>query len=404
MKYDFDKIIDRKNTDAWAIRGLGKYPDFSPDPPEEGFDVIPMWVADMSFETCPSITAEIIERAKHPLYGYFLTLDEYYNSIISWHKTRNHTEDLKRENIGDENGVLGGVVSAVNVFSQKGDNILIHSPTYIGFTNCLENNGYKLILSPLKLDENNIWRMDYEDMEKKIKEKKIHTAVFCSPHNPTGRVWEKEELTKAFEIFEKYEVNVVSDEIWSDLLLFGNKHITLQSVSPYAKKHTVALYAPSKTFNTSGIVGAYHIIYDKVTKEKVEKESSLCHYNDLNVFSMYNVIGAYKKEGHEWTDQLKEVLSANAKYAVDFIKNHFKGVNAPCPQGTYMLFVDCTEWCKEHNKTIEEVEKSCWRVGVAIQDGKMFHGPCHIRMNLALPMAKLKEAFDRMDKYVFNAK
>lgn len=401
--YDFEKIMDRKGKDAFALDGIGKYPGLAPEPPDPGFDVIPMWVADMNFETVPTIQNEIIERAKHPAFGYFMIKDDYYNAIISWHKKRHNVEVLK-ENIGYENGVLGGVISALNVFCSKGDNVLVHAPTYIGFTEVLQNNGYKMILSYLKLDENNIWRMDYEDMEKKIIDNKIHTALICSPHNPSGRVWEKEELIKMYELFEKYEINIVTDEIWSDLILFNNEYIPPQTINDYAKKHTVALYAPSKTFNCSGLVGAYHIIYDKFLKQRVQKENSLSAYNNMNLFAMYVVIGAYKKEGHEWVDQLIKVLSKNVKYAHEFVKNNFKGVSAALPQGTYMFFVDCTDWCKEHNKSVDDILKSAWKVGVAIQDGRTFHGPFHVRMNLALPFSKIKEAFDRMDKYVFNAK
>ena len=205
------------------------------------------------------------------------------------------------------------------------------------------------------------------------------------------------------ELYEKYEVYVVADEIWSDILLNGHKHIPTQSVNEYAKNHTIAFYSTSKTFNVSGLVGSYHIIYNKYLKDRVEKEGSLSHYNNINMLSMYTLIGAYKQEGHEWVDELNKVLSENMNYATNFIKEHFKGAFSP-PEGTYMLFIDCTQYCKENNKTIEELEKSCWKVGVALQDGKMFHGPCHLRLNLALPLSKVKEAFDRLDKYVFNPK
>ena len=303
-----------------------------------------------------------------------------------------------------QNGVLGGIVSALNVFCSKGDKVLVHSPTYIGFTHILEDNGYKIIKSELKKDEKGIYRMDYEDMEKKIKENKIHATIFCSPHNPCGRVWEKEEIVKAMEIFEKYQVNIASDEIWSDLILYKNKHIPTQSVSDYAKNHTISFYSPSKTFNLSGLIGSYHIVYDKYLRDRIEKESSLSHYNDMNMLSMYALMGAYTKEGHEWVDELIQVLTENVEYSLNYIKDHFKGVEHSKPEGTYMLFLDCSEWCKEHNKTIEDVEKAAWKVGVAIQDGKMFGGPFHLRLNLALPLSRVKEAFDRLDKYVFNVK
>lgn len=280
---------------------------------------------------------------------------------------------------------------------------MIHSPTYIGFTGCLSNNGYKMIHSPLIPDENGVWRMDFADMEQKIVEKKIHAAVFCSPHNPCGRVWERWEVEQFMKLCKKHDIIVVSDEIWSDILLDGHKHIPPQSVSEDARNRTVAVYAPSKTFNLAGLVGSYHIIYNKHIRERVEKESSLPHYNDMNVISMHALIGAYKPEGYEWTDELCQVLSGNVDYACKYIVEHFEGVKVSRPQGTYMLFADCTEWCEKHGKTIDEVEKAAWDVGVAVQDGRMFHGPCHLRINLALPLSRVQEAFDRLDKYVFNA-
>ena len=206
------------------------------------------------------------------------------------------------------------------------------------------------------------------------------------------------------ELFEKYEINIISDEIWSDIILYDYKHIPTQSINNYAKNHTIALYAPSKTFNLSGLVGAYYIIYNKALRDRFLKESSLSHYNDINLLSMYSLIGAYSKEGYEWVDELKKVLTENVEYAINFIKNNFKGVEVSPPQGTYMIYVDCTNWCKKHNKTIEEVEKAAWKVGVALQDGRMFNGPFHLRLNIALPLSKVKDAFDRLDKYVFNIK
>lgn len=150
-------------------------------------------------------------------------------------------------------------------------------------------------------------------------------------------------------------------------------------------------------------LAAYHIIYNKSLRERIEKESSLPHYNDMNVLSMHALIGAYKPEGYEWVDELCETITGNIDFAMEYIHTHFKGVEVSRPQGTYMLFVDCTQWCAEHGKTIDDVERAAWDVGVAIQDGKMFHGPCHIRMNLALPLSRVKEAFERLDKYVFKA-
>ena len=400
MKYDFTSILDRNGKDAIAVEHI-------PIPGaqvKEGFDRIPMWVADMNFPTVPTVVEAMMERVQHPAYGYFDPSEEYYASIIRWQEKRNGVTGLKPEHIGYENGVLGGVISALNVMCSKGDNVLLHSPTYIGFTMSLENNGYHIVHSPLVKDENGVWRMDFEDMEKKIVKNRIHAAVFCSPHNPCGRVWERWEIEKAMELYKKYDVFVISDEIWSDLILEGHKHIPTQSVSEDARNRTVAMYAPSKTFNLAGLVGSYHIIYNTWLRERVLKESSLSHYNAMNVLSMHALVGAYKPEGYEWLDELRQVLTGNVEFACRYIQDHFEGIEVSKPEGTYMLFLDCTKWCEQHGKTIDELQRAGVEVGVIWQDGRPFHGPCHIRMNLALPFSRVQEAFERLDRYVFDAK
>lgn len=402
MKYDFTSIMECHGKDAIAVDGLGTMPGFAPDPPKEGFDIIPMWVADMNFPTVPTVQEAMAERIGHPAFGYFSPSDDYFNAIIRWQERRNGVRDLEKKHIGYENGVLGGLLSALNVFCSKGDHVLLNSPTYIGFTKSLANNGYRAVHSPLYLDEENVWRMDYEDMEKKIVEYKIHAAVFCSPYNPVGRVWTRDEIERAMEIFKRHNVFVVSDEIWSDIITLGHKHIPTQSVSEDARQRTVALYAPSKTFNLAGLVGSYHIIYNDWIRDRVEKESSLSHYNEMNVLSMHALIGAYRPEGYEWVDELCATITGNIDYAADYIETHFEGVKVSRPEGTYMLFIDVEEWCRKHGKTLEEVEKAGWDVGVAWQDGKMFFGPWSIRMNLALPLSRVKEAFERLRRYVFQ--
>ena len=401
MKYDFTSIIDRHGKDAIAVDMVGL--PGSPYPaPKEGFDVIPMWVADMNFATVPTIVNAMIQRAKHPAYGYFSPRAEYFDAIIAWQKKRNGVEGLEPRHLGYANGVLGGVVAAANVLCSRGDSILVHAPTYVGFTHSLGDMGYNLVHSNLVQDEQGIWRMDFEDMERKIVEKKIHAAVFCSPHNPCGRVWERWEIEKAMELFKKHDVYVISDEIWSDLILEGYKHIPTQSVGEDAKMRTVAMYAPSKTFNLAGLVGSYSIVYNQWLKDRLDKEIGLSHTNAMNVLSMYALIGGYRPEGYEWVDQLRQVLTGNVDWACDYIAAHFEGVKVSKPQGTYMLFVDCTQWCEKHGKTIDQVQKACYDVGVVIQDGRQFHGPCHIRMNLALPLSRVQKAFRRLDKFVFN--
>ena len=399
MQYDFTTNYDRHGKDALAV-------DFAdskvgPRQPKEGFDLIPMWVADMNFATAPSVVEAMQERLQHPLFGYFNPREEYFDSIIAWQKKRNGVEGLKPEHIGYVNGVLGGVVSMANVLCSKGDKILVHAPTYVGFTHALVNNGYELVHSWLKKDNQGIWRMDYEDMERKLKEEHIHCAILCSPHNPCGRVWERWELEKAMELFQKYDVYVISDEIWSDLILEGYHHIPTQSISEDAKMRTAAMYAPSKTFNLAGLVGSYCVIYNPWLRDRYEKEQSLSHFNAMNVMSMCALIGAYQPEGEAWLEELRQVLTENVHYACDFIEKHFAGVTLQRPQGTYMLYVDCTGWCERHGVTLDTLLQRCWDVGVAIQDGRPFHGANSIRMNLALPKERLAEAFRRMETYAF---
>ena len=402
MKYDFTSILDRKGMDAIAVApeedpyGIAPVGEI-----KEGFDLIPMWVADMNFPTAPTICEAVIERAKHPAFGYFAPRKEYYESIIRWHEMRNGVTGLEQKHIGYQNGVLGGVLSALAVLCSSGDNVLVHAPTYVGFLEEVGQVGYHLIGSELVKDEAGVWRMDYADMEEKIRKYRIHTMIFCSPHNPTGRVWEREELEKAFEIFERNDVYVVSDEIWSDLTLEGYRHIPLQSISEDARQRTVAFYAPSKTFNLAGLVGSYHIIYNDYLRARVKRQSALSVYNAMNVLSMHALIGAYSDTGMEWVDELRSVLTGNIDYAVEYIKTHFKGVDLSKPQGTYMMFLHCEEFCRKEGITIDELIKRGWDVGVAWQQGAPFHDPWGIRMNFALPHSLVAEALDRLKKYVF---
>lgn len=398
MTYDFTSILDRKGKDAVAV-------DAPPllAPIRDGFDLIPMWVADMNFPVCPAVTDAIRARLDHPTFGYFDPRDEYFDAIIRWQKGRHGVEGLEPRHIGYENGVLGGVASALAALCTPGEPVLLHAPTYVGFTHTLDDNGYRAVHSPLVRDDRGVWRMDFEDMEEKIVQNNIHTAILCSPHNPSGRVWERWELEKAMELFEKYDVTVISDEIWSDIVRPGVRHIPTQSVSDDAKDRTVALYAPTKTFNLAGFVGSYHIIYNKRLRDRIVHQAQRSHYNEMNLLSMYALMGAYSDQGAAWAGQLNAVLAANADYACDFIAGHFDGVETARPQGTYMLFLDCTRWCNHHGRTLEELLAAGHSVGVAWQDGRPFYGPCHIRVNLALPLSRVREAFERLEKYVFHA-
>ena len=396
MKYDFETAVDRFGKDSisaniipWNVT------------PDEGFSRIPMWCADMSFVAAPPVMKAINKRLEFQSFGYFELSDEYFDSIISWQSRRNGVQGLMKEHIGYENGVLGGVSSAIQALSAPGDKILLHSPTYIGFTHVLNDIGRTAVHSPLVRDEHGVWRMDYADMDRKIKENGIHLAIFCSPHNPCGRVWEREEIEKAMEVFAANHCVVISDEIWSDIIMPGYKHIPTQSVSDDAKTRTVAFYAPSKTFSLAGLIGSYHIIYNPYLRDRVTRQGELSHYNDCNVLSMHALIGAYSAEGEEWANEMISVIDENFAYACDFIGKNFPGVQVMRPQGTYMLFLDCGEWLAAHDSTLRELEYRGVRAGVIWQNGEDFFGKNSIRINLALPKALLAEALERLKKYAF---
>lgn len=402
--FNFTDVIDRMGHDSIAADAAGAISGGSLGPVDavvrEGFDVIPMWVADMGFATAPSVLRAMRERLEHPCFGYFEYPQEYYDRIAWWHERRNGVTGLGPENIGYENGVLGGVANALAVLCSRGDKVLVHAPTYTGFTNTLKNAGYDLVASWLQRDAEGVWRMDYEDMERRLATREVHAAILCSPHNPTGRVWERWELERAMGLFRKYDVYVISDEIWSDIVLGGNAHIPTQSVSDDARMRTVALYAPSKTFNLAGLIGSYRVVYNPWLQARLAKQASLSHYNMQNVLSMHALLGAYSEEGSAWVDELREVLGRNVQVASEFFEG-ISGIDFARPQGTYMLFLDCGGWCAAHGMGIDELLRSGVEVGVLWQDGRPFGGESTIRINLALPTARLREALERLAAYVF---
>lgn len=401
MEFDFTTVINRHGWDAQSWDNLGQ--GNAPQPPKAEFDCIPMWIADMNFATVPAVPEALAHRAAHPIYGYFQPSDAYYEAISQWHQTQKGTAPIPREAIAYDNSVLGGIASAMAAICPKGGPVLLHTPGHVGFTRVLKANGYNMVLSPLVRDGNGVWRMDFDHMEQAIREHHIHAAILCSPHNPSGRVWERWELEQAMELFQKYDVYVISDEIWSDLLLDGHCHIPTQSLSEDAKLRTIGLYAPSKTFNLAGLIGSYRIIYNPRLRDRVEQESGLSFYNHMNVMTMHALIAAYSSQGARWMQELRQVLSDNVHYAVSFIQEHFPGVEAAMPQATYLLYLDCTGWCEAHSISLEQLLVQGSDVGVGWQDGRKFGGKCHIRMNVALPRTLLEEAFSRLKQFVFTA-
>ncbi len=396
MRYDFTTVLDRRGRDSIAA-------DMIPIPGvqvKEGFDPIPLWVADMSFPTAPCVLEAMRRRLDFPSLGYFPLPESYYDAIIRWQTERNGVEGLEKEHIGYENGVLGGVSAAIQMLTAPGEPVLLHAPVYVGFTHVLKNIGRPAVHSMLRPDENGVWRMDYGDMDRKLKEEHIHLAVFCSPHNPTGRVWERWEIERAMEVFAANDCMVISDEIWSDIIMPGYRHIPTQSVSADARERTLAFYAPSKSFSLAGLIGSYHIVYNARLRDRLRRQSDMSHYNSPNVLSMHALIGAYT-EGAAWLKEMCAVVDENMRLACSFIRDSFPGVKAMRAQGTYMLFLDCGDWCRAHGVSIDELLRRGAEVGVIWQNGESFFWPCSIRLNLALPKSQLEIALQRMKDYAF---
>ena len=365
-------------------------------------DLISMWVADMEFKTPECVREALKKRVEHGVYGYSFIPDSYYQAVINWEE-KHHGYHLDKDWIRVTPGVVSALYWMVNMYTQKDDSVIIMTPVYYPFHNCVTDNNRTLVTYDMEYDKG-IFTIDFDAFEKKIIDNNVKMYIMCSPHNPAGRVWKEEELEKMLEICQRHNVLVISDEIHQDLVFEGHKHIPVSSVSEDARNRTISMYAPSKTFNLAGLIGSYHIIYNKYLRSRVEKESSLSHYNDCNVLSMYALMGAYSDEGKEWHKQLVKVLNDNINYACDYIEKHFDGVTLSKPEGTYMLYLDTSEWSKKTGVDCTELLKRGNDCGIAWQDGRMFVWPDTIRINVALPTSRVIEAFDRMDKYVFNLK
>ena len=398
-RFDFVTVTDRRGLDSTKWDMI----PFANAEVDEGWSHIPMWVADMDFPTAPSVIAAIQARlAASPAMGYFGLKDTgFYEAIKKWQKERNGVIIEDDDVISYENSVLGGVSNVIRTYTNEGDPVLLHSPTYIGFTGTVNAAKRTIILSELKADEEGTFRMDFEDMEKKIVENNIKVAIFCNPHNPTGRVWTPEEIQAYVELMVKHNVKIISDEIWSDFIMEGH-HTPAQSVSELAKTNVSAMYACTKTFNLAGLVGAYSIIYDKATRDKCRELAAQTHYNQPNILSVHALVGAYN-DGAEYVDELVKVIKSNQQHAYDVIQTWGGLVKSQRPQGTYVMFFDWENFCKERNKTIDDVMRRCIKYGVICQDGRPFHGPYHTRFNFACPHSSVVEAFDRLTKYVINA-
>lgn len=398
MKFNFDEIYDRRGKEAKSYDSVGKtgYPSKAKD----GFDTIPMFAADMDFAIAPSITTSIEERLKHPIFGYYDMPERFYTTIIDWHKRTKGVNDLKASYIGYENDVLGGIVSSLKALNEEGDYILMHEPTFVGFIDIINQLGYKAITSALIKDSDDVYRMNIQDMEDKIIKYNIKTLILCSPHNPMGRVWEYTELEEMSSILEKHNVKVISDEIWSEILIDGNHHTPIQEASEYLKYNSISLYSPNKGFNIAGLNISYHIIYDEDLESRVSKIGNETYYNMANILSLHALYGAYSQEGLEWLSELNEYIESNIDYVEKFIKQNFDDIKIVRPQGTYIIFMDFEEYLKNKSISMDDLIQKGYDYGIGWTDARPYKADFGIKLNLALPLSKVKTAMDRLKEYV----
>jgi cysteine-S-conjugate beta-lyase len=390
MKYDFDTVIGRENTNSakWdpavlkARFGL-----------EDG--VLPLWVADMDFRVPQSIIEAITKRAEHGIFGYSAPLEEYFTALSWWQKTR-HDWEIKQEWLS----ITPGVVPALNYFiralSNEGDKIIIQQPVYYPFNNTIETNNRVVANNPLKL-ENGTYVMDFDNLEQVAKDPTAKALILCSPHNPMGVIWSEEDLRKLGEICNRNNVVVISDEIHNDLILPGYKHFTYALLGEEFANNAVICTAPSKTFNLAGLQTSNIIIPNKEIKDKIDRELKKSSVMFPNLFGIVATTAAYSEDGVEWLTQLLDYLDANTKFIEKFAAENMPKVKYSSPQGTYLGWLDF----RELGLSQEDLESKITKDAKVFLDGGSWFGPGgegFMRVNFACPRSILEEALNRIAK------
>jgi cystathionine beta-lyase len=382
VKYDFDRVIQRRNTDA------SKWTTY-------GDDILPMWIADMDFQAPPPVIAALEQRAQHGIYGYPLRPASYYEAIIEWMRKR-HGWEIKGEWIAHSPGVVTGLVLAVHAFTQPGDKIIIQPPVYPPFSAIVQYNGRQLALNPLR-NENGYYRIDLDHLEKQI-DHRTRALILCSPHNPVGRVWSKDELVALGELCLRKNILIFSDEIHSDLILRGHKHIPLAMLSPELAEITLTFIAPSKTFNLPGLYTAAAIIPNHRLHTQFAITLENFALSTSNTFGMVGLEAAYRY-GEEWLEALLDYLQANIEYAIQFLQQRVPQIHVAQPQGTYLLWLDCRNLGLDQAGLRNLFLK---RAKVALNEGHTFGpgGEGFMRMNIGCPRSILQEGLERIERAV----
>lgn len=382
-KYNFDEIINRKNTNSL------KY-DFTEENNMPA-DVMPFWVADMDFKSPPEVIEAIIERTKHGIFGYTDIKDDYFSAVQNWYKNR-FDLSLDKSWLLITPGVVFAISMAIRALTQEGDSVLIQRPVYYPFSSLIKINNRKLINNPLKYIDGKYF-IDFEDFEKKIIDNKVKLFILCNPHNPVGRVWTKEELTQIGVICLKHGVKVISDEIHSDFVYNGNKFVSFAGISPYFSKITVTCTSPSKTFNLAGLQLANIFIENEEMRKAIRKEISKTGYCYPNTLGVVSAQAAYN-HGADWLDELLKYLWSNIEKTQKFLSEKAPKLKVVEPEGTYLLWIDCSELGYSTMKLDYKIinEAKLW-----LDSGKIFgdEGRDFQRINIACPWSVLEGGLNR---------
>ncbi len=388
MKYNFDEIIDRRNTDCL------KY-DFAV---ENGMpqDVLPLWVADMDFPTAPGIIERLLKDARFGIYGYTEGKDDYFRAVAAWYEDYFEWK-VDKSWLVKTPGIVFAIGMAVQALTEKGDAVIIQPPVYYPFSAVIKDNGRRLVNNPLIINDGH-YEIDFDDFEQKIIEHKVKLFVLCSPHNPVGRVWTVEELRRLGEICLKYDVKVVSDEIHSDFVYEGRKHHVFATVDAAFAKNSIICTAPSKTFNLAGLQASNIFIPNPQIREAFEKQILAVGYSQLNMFGLHACQAAYET-GREWLEELKKYLKGNLDCARTYLEEKIPQIKLIEPEGTYLIWLDC----RGLGLTEEALEELIvQKAKLWLDAGAIFgrEGAGFERINIACPRAVLLEALERLKRAV----
>ena len=390
MKYNFGEIIDRTNYHSVKWDELGK--KFSTD----AKDVLPMWIADMEFRSPQLVIDAIKNAAQHGIYGYTSRPSSYYQAIVDWMEKR-YNWKIKKDWIAYSPGVVPALSLIIRAFCQPGDKVIIQPPVYYPFFRVIENNGCHILKNPLKL-KNIRYVIDFEDLKRKIDDSRVKILIFCSPHNPVGRVWQKEELIRLGKICLKNEVIVISDEIHADILFEGYKHISFASICQEFAQNSITCTAPSKTFNLAGLQTSSIIIPNKKYYKIYDNILNSLELNENNVFGLVALEAAYRY-GEEWLNQLLSYLNENLKFLINYFEERIPKIKVVKPEGTYLAWLDCRQLGLNAKELKDFMIK---KARVALDDGYWFgtEGEGFMRINIACPRSFLEKGLKRIERAV----